>query len=111
MRKIVAWPPFFVTWAEGLSTETVGEDFVLAKNRSEDFFFWSSPNFGQKNGLGFGLKNFHSGLNQSQIFCPSFENPAYATVNSTYDISSHILSDIVPVLFMQWTISLNHKQQ
>ena len=26
--------PLFVTWAEGLSTETVGEDLFLAKNRT-----------------------------------------------------------------------------
>ena len=71
----------FVTWAGGLSTETMGEDL----------FFWPSPNFGPKtglnlredlflffflvfsqlgheNGLGFGLENFHSGLYYSQIF-------------------------------------------
>ena len=58
--KLWHGPPF-VTWAEGLSTET----FFWPKtglNLSEDLFFWSSPNFGQENGLGFGLKNFHSGL-------------------------------------------------
>ena len=41
-------------------------------NLSEDLFFvflfWFSPNFGQENGLGFGLENFHSGLQYSQIF-------------------------------------------
>ena len=31
----------FVTWAEGLRTQTVGEDL----------FFWSSPNFGRKTRL------------------------------------------------------------
>ena len=41
----------FVTWAEGLNTETVGEDlFFWTKtelNLSKDLFlFWSSPNFG-----------------------------------------------------------------
>ena len=77
--------PLFVTWAEGLSTETVGEDLFwpkIVKNLSEDLFFWSSSNFGKKNGLGFGLENFHSGLHQSQIFWPPpppFEKPAYAT--------------------------------
>ena len=71
--------PHFVTWAEGLSTEAVGEDLffglhlILGQknglNLSEDlfYFFWSSPNFEQKNGLGFGLENFHSGLYNSQI--------------------------------------------
>ena len=47
---------------------------------SADFFFWSSPNFGQRNGLGFGLENVHFGLYNSQIPAPPpFENPAYAT--------------------------------
>ena len=27
--------PLFVTWAEGLSTDTVGEDLFLAKNRTK----------------------------------------------------------------------------
>ena len=27
--------PLYVTWAEGLSTETVGENFFLAKNRTK----------------------------------------------------------------------------
>ena len=60
--------PPFVTWAEGLSTQAVGEDLFGSKtglNLSEDLFFlfvWSSPNFGQENGLGFGLENFYSGL-------------------------------------------------
>ena len=68
----------FVTWAEGLSTETVGEDLIFwlspnfgpktGLNLSEDLFFWSSPNFGHENKLGFGLENFHSGLYYSQIF-------------------------------------------
>ena len=70
--------PPFVTWAEGLNTETVGEDLFFGPspnfetktglNLSEDLFFWSSPNFGQENGLGFGLKNSHSGLYYFQIF-------------------------------------------
>ena len=37
-------------------------------NLSEDLFFWSSPKFGQENGFGFGLENFHSDLHYSQIF-------------------------------------------
>ena len=46
-------------------------------------FFFSSLNFGQENGLGFELENFHSGLHYSQIFWPlPFENPAYATVGN-----------------------------
>ena len=32
--KLWHGPPFF-TWAEGLSTETVGEELFLAKNRSK----------------------------------------------------------------------------
>ena len=72
--------PPFVTYAQGLSTETVGDDFFWPKtglNLSEDLFFvffcffghhlilgqkpdklwvktllfWSSPNFGQENGF------------------------------------------------------------
>ena len=38
---------------EGLSTQTVSEDFFWPKtglNLSEDLFFWSSPNFGPKPG-------------------------------------------------------------
>ena len=57
--------PHFVTWADSLSTETVGEDIFGAKKRSKfelKLFFWSSPNFGQKNGLGFRLEIFHSSL-------------------------------------------------
>ena len=88
MQNCGSPPPPLVTWAEGLSTETVGEDLFLDKNWTKfewrPFFFWSSPNFGQENGLGFGLENFHSGLHYSQIFWiswpPPFENPAYATV-------------------------------
>ena len=59
-------PPPFVTWAEGLSTQTVGEDFFWPKTGlylSEDLFFvWSSTKFGQENDLGFGPENFHSAL-------------------------------------------------
>ena len=79
----------FVTWAEGLSTKTVGEDLFwpsrnfgpkTALNLSGDVFFWSLTNFGQENGLGLGVKKFHSGLHYSQIFWPPpFENPANAT--------------------------------
>ena len=45
--------PPFVGWAEALSTQMVGEDLcfwptpkAIGLNLSEDFFFWSSPNFG-----------------------------------------------------------------
>ena len=75
--------PLFVTWVEGLSTKTVGEDLCFglhvilgqkpAKFEWRPLFFWSSPNFGQENGLGFGLENFHSGFHYSQysqIFWP-----------------------------------------
>ena len=57
--------PLSVTWAEGLSTETVGEDLFWPKtgqNLSESLFFWFSPKFWQENKLGLGLENFHSGL-------------------------------------------------
>ena len=53
--------PPVVTWAEGLSTQTVGEDLCFwsspefelktGLNLGEDLFFlffWSSPNFGPK---------------------------------------------------------------
>ena len=78
-------PPPLVTWVEGLSTETVGEDLSFwpspyfgpktGLNLSEDLFlfFWSSPNFGQEKGLGLWLENFCFGLHYSQIFwifCP-----------------------------------------
>ena len=41
-------PPPFVILAEGLSTETVGEDF----------FLWSSPNSGAKTGLNLSEDRF-----------------------------------------------------
>ena len=71
--------PSFVSWAEALSTQRVGEDLC----------FWPAPNFGPKIGLNlsqnrfsFGLqlildkkialilveKNVHSDLCSSQIF-------------------------------------------
>ena len=86
----MTWPPF-VTWAEGLSTKTVGEDlfFGLHPNFGPKtglnfewrpfFFFWSSPNIGQENWLGFELKNFHSGLHYSQIFWISCPPPLLLT--------------------------------
>ena len=44
--------PLFVTWAEGLSTETVGEDLFLAKIRTKFewrlFFFGLHLILGQK---------------------------------------------------------------
>ena len=52
----MAYP--FVTWAEGLSTETVGEDL----------FFGLHLILGRKTDLVFGLQNFDSGLHCSQIF-------------------------------------------
>ena len=83
--------PPFVTWAESLSTKTVGEDLlfglhVILGQKPDDLFFWSSPNFGQENGLGFGVENFHAGLHYSQysqiFWPPPFENPAYAIVST-----------------------------
>ena len=54
MCKIAACPPPpFVTWAEGLSTETVGEDL----------FFWPSPSFGPKTGLNLSEDFFWSSPN------------------------------------------------
>ena len=54
-------PPPFRTWAEGLSTQMVGEDLCFwpalnfgpknELNLSEGLFFWTSPSFGQKSGL------------------------------------------------------------
>ena len=53
--------PHFVSWAEALSAQMVGEylcfwpapNFAqrIGLNLSEVLFFWSSPNFGQKIGL------------------------------------------------------------
>ena len=83
--KIVAWPPLcnlgrrFEHRNSGRRPFFFGQKTGL--NLSEGLFFWSSPKFGQENGLGFGLENFHSGLHYSQIFwifCPRFENPTYA---------------------------------
>ena len=56
-----------VTWAEGLSTETVGADLLFwpktGLNLSEDLFFiWSSPNFGPKTGLNLTEDFFFFGL-------------------------------------------------
>ena len=48
MQNCGVGPPSFVTWAEGFSTPTVGQDL----------FFWSSPDFGQENGLILGGKIF-----------------------------------------------------
>ena len=77
-----------VSWAEGLSTQRVGEDLYywpapkfgqkIGLNLGEDLFFWSSPSFGKKFGLYlsedlcFGLQlildDFPSELCSSQIF-------------------------------------------
>ena len=62
-------PPYpFVSWAEGLSTQRIGEDVcfwpaphfgqIMGLNLSEDLFFCSSPNFGQENRTDFGWSNF-----------------------------------------------------
>ena len=60
--KIVAWPPLSVTWAEGLSTETVGEDLFLAKNRTKfewkPFCFGYHLSLGRKTNLVWGWKIF-----------------------------------------------------
>ena len=73
-------PPSFLTRAEGLRTQTGGEDLFfwsspnfgpkIGLSLSEDhfFFFWSSPDFRQKKRIDCGCKNFHSGLSYSQIF-------------------------------------------
>ena len=45
-------PPPFVTWAEDLSTQTVGEDLC----------FWPFPNFGPKTGLNLSQDLFFFGL-------------------------------------------------
>ena len=60
--------PPFVSWAEALSTQMVGEDLWfcptpkrIGLNLSDDLlFFWSSPNFGQKVGLN---------LSENLFFC------------------------------------------
>ena len=65
----MAWPPF-VTWAEGLSTETVSEDLFLAKNRTKfecnptSFFFGLHLIVGQKIMLNLS-EDFFFGLHLS----------------------------------------------
>ena len=72
----------FVTWAEGLSTETVGENLFLAKNRTK--FEWR-PFFclhlilGRKTDLVLGRKIFILVFINLKFSGPPFENPAYAT--------------------------------
>ena len=88
-------PPPFVTWAESLSAQTVGEDLC----------FWPSPNFGPKTGLNLcedlffegglhlilgtknGLEKFSFPSSSFSKFLnflpPPFENPAYATGRKT----------------------------
>ena len=70
-------PPPFVTWAEGLSAQMVGEDLFLPSPKfgrktgldlSEDLLFLSSTDCGQENVLILGGKNFHSGVRYSPIF-------------------------------------------
>ena len=54
----------FVSWAEALSTQRVGEDLCfwltpnfgqkIELNLGEDLFFWTLPNFGHENETDFG---------------------------------------------------------
>ena len=79
--------PPFVAWAEGLSTEAVGENLFLAKtglNLSEDlffFFFGLHLISGRKTDLVLGWKILILVFINLKFFGPSppFENPAYAT--------------------------------
>ena len=81
----------FVTWADSLSTETVGEDLFLAKNQTKFewrpffFFFGLHLILGRKTDLLLGWKIFilvFINLKFSGPPPPPFENPAYATSRS-----------------------------
>ena len=75
----------FVTWAEGLSTETVGKDLFWPKtglNLSEDLFYGLHLILGRKTDLVLGWKIFvlvSINLKFSAPPLPPFENSAYAT--------------------------------
>ena len=49
-------------------------------NLRQDLFFWSSPNFGQKNELILSGEIFHLVCIIHKFPAPPFKNPAYATV-------------------------------
>ena len=86
--------PPFVTWADSLSAQTVGEDPFFwpspnlgpktGLNLSEDLFFWFSPDFGLEIGLILGGRIFILvfiilKFPEFSVPPPTFENPAYAT--------------------------------
>ena len=77
--------PHFVTWADSLSTETVGEDIFGAKNRSKFelklFFFGLHQILGRKMDLVLGWKFFILVFINLKFSGPPppFENLAYAT--------------------------------
>ena len=83
----MAWPPF-VTWAEGLSTETVGEDLFSAKNRTKfewrRFFLVGLHLILGRKRTWFGAEKFSFWSSLLSNFLPPpppplFQNPAYAT--------------------------------
>ena len=130
-------PHTFVTWAEGLSTEAVGEDFFLAKNRTKfewkPFFFGLHLILGRKTGLVLGWKIFilvFINLKFSEFPAPPppFENPAYATGRSPSSFGPktnwfcgedlHILLDRIPThfaaktfIFVDLHVSLNRERE
>ena len=77
----------FVTWAEGWSTETVGEDLFLAKNWTKferrPLFFGIHLSLSRKMDLVLGWKIFILVFIIFQFSefpaPPPFENPAYST--------------------------------
>ena len=91
-------PPPFVSWAEALSTQRVGEDVSFGPvpnfgqkkglNLSEDlfFFFCSSPKFGQKIGLN---------LSEDLFFCSS--------PNFGQKIGLNLIEDLFFLFFLVFT--------
>ena len=65
---------------------------------SEDLFFWSSPDFGQENGLIVGGKTFILvfiilKFSEFPAPLPSFKNPAYATNCASHYVQQFVASN------------------
>ena len=86
--------PHFVTWAEGLSTEAVGEDFFFGrhlilgrKNLGKDFFFFGLHLIlGRKTDLVLGWKIFILVFIILKFLAPPFQKSCvrYCIRNANY---------------------------